>query len=475
MRVVKEQKWRGFGDSVKERMKHIQMPHTYVLLTGILLLVVALTYVIPAGEYTRVFDPVSQKQVVDASSFHFVEGSRPGFFGIFLALQRGYVDAANILFLIIFAYGYVYMLIDNGTLNALIGGLIRALGEKTFLIIPVGMACFGILGSTMGIFEEVYGMVPVFAGIAVALGYDIIVGGAIVFVGVATGFAAATLNPFSVGIAQSIAGVPMFSELTFHTIVFITFQTVAIFYVMWYAKRVKKDPKHSVLYGEQLDGLPSHELTREPMTGRQKICLALFLFTMGMLLYGTTKLGWYIDEIAAMFLMMMIVTGVAGGYGATKICKTFIESTKGMISSVLVVGFTRGIFLVMQDAMIADTIVYGLSSLLHDKSPMLSSVGMLMMQNVINFFITGSSSQAAITMPIMTPVADLVGISRQTAVLAYMFGDGFSDMFWPTACALECGLMGIPLGKWYKFMTPLFLIMMVLQTMFIIISVHIFA
>lgn len=168
------------------------------------------------------------------------------------------------------------MLIDNGTLNALIGGLIRGLGEKTFLIIPVGMAVFGILGSTMGIFEEVYGMVPVFAGIAVALGYDIIVGGAIVFVGVATGFAAATLNPFSVGIAQGIAGVPMFSGILFHTVIFLVFQTVAILYVMWYAKRVKQDPRNSALYGEKLEGLPAHELTKEPMTGRQKICLLLF-------------------------------------------------------------------------------------------------------------------------------------------------------------------------------------------------------
>ncbi|MFR5712945.1 MAG: hypothetical protein ACLUD8_03930 [Clostridium sp.] len=155
--------------TLKQRMQNMKMPHTYVILTGILLLVAALTYLIPAGEYARVLDPVSGREIVDPDSFHFVEGNRPGFFGIFLALQRGYVDAAGILFLIIFAYGYVYMLIDNGTLNALIGGLIRALGEKTFLIIPVGMAVFGILGSTMGIFEEVYGMVPVFAGIAAAL------------------------------------------------------------------------------------------------------------------------------------------------------------------------------------------------------------------------------------------------------------------------------------------------------------------
>lgn len=460
---------------LKDKIQNIKMPHTYVILTMILLTVVALTYIIPAGEYDRILDPVSNKMIVIPESFHFTQGVRPGFFDIFLALQRGYVSAANILFLIIFAYGYVYVLIDNGTLSSLINCLIKAMGSRTYLIIPVSMLAFGILGSTMGIYEEVYGMVPVFVGIAAALGYDVVVGGAIVFVGIATGFAAATTNPFSIGIAQSIAGVPMFSGLGYRVVIFAVFQTVSILYVMWYARRVKAHPEKSVLFGEKLDTLPVHEAEEGAMTVRQKICLSLFVFTIGFLLYGTMKLGWYIDEIAAMFLMMMIITGVVGGYGATKICKTFIKSTQSMVSSMLVVGFTKGILLTMQDAMISDTIVYYLSQLLNGHSQYFSAAGMLAIQNVINFFITGSSSQATITMPIMTPVADIVGVSRQTAVLAYHFGDGFSNMFWPTACALECGLMGVPINKWYKFMTPLFCIMMVLQVVFILISVVVYA
>lgn len=460
---------------IKSRLMNIKMPHTYVILTFILLIMVALTYIIPAGEYDRVLDPVSNKMIVLADSFHYTEGVRPGFFDIFLALQRGYVSASNILFLIIFAYGYVYMLIDNGTLNSMINVLIRALGKRTYLIIPVSMLAFGLLGATMGIYEEVYGMVPVFVGIAVALGYDTVVGGAIVFVGVATGFAAAMTNPFSVGIAQSIAGVPMFSGLGYRAVIFIVFQSVSIAYVMWYARKVKAHPEQSVLFGEKLDALPVQELHSEKMSARQILCLLLFVFTIGTLLYGTTRLGWYIDEIASMFLMMMIITGVAGGYSATKICKTFIKSTQSMVASMLVVGFTRGILLTMQDAKISDTIVYYLSQLLNGHSRYFSSVGMLAIQNIINFFITGSSSQATITMPIMTPVADIVGVSRQTAVLAYQFGDGFSNMFWPTACALECGLMGVPINKWYKFMTPLFIIMVVLQVFFTALSVLVYA
>ena len=152
-----------------------------------------------------------------------------------------------------------------------------------------------------------------------------------------------------------------------------------------------------------------------------------------------------------------------GGSSLNEIWLTFIESTKSVVSSILVIGFTRGILIVMKEALISDTIVYYLSSLLNIGNPVISSIGMLFLQSIINIFINGSSSQATITMPIMAPVADIVGVSRQTAVLAYCFGDGFSDMFWPTNCSLECGLMGIPLERWYKFITPLFLIMTILQ------------
>lgn len=461
-------------ERVRERLSRIKMPHTYVLLTGILLCVVVMTYLIPAGEYDRVLDAASGRMVVLPDSFHYIEGKQPGLFGIFLALQRGYVSAADIMFLIVFAYGYVYMLTENGTLNRAIRVLTRKLGSRTHLLIPVCMFLFGVLGATLGIFEEVYGLISVFMGITVALGYDAVVGGAVVYVGVATGFAAAITNPFSVGIAQSIAELPISSGLWYRVVIFLVFQSAAVWYVMRYAKRVKADPTRSIIYGEQAAVPPAPAEDGGEMTLRQKLCLLLFFVTIGVLLYGTSAWGWYVDEIAAWFLMMMVVTGIAGGYSATEICKSFIESTKSIVPSLLVIGFTRGILITMQEAMISDTIVYGLSKLLGSGNRALAAVGMLFLQNVINFFITGSSSQATITMPIMVPVADIVGVGRETAVLAYCFGDGFSDMFWPTACALQCGLMGIPLNKWYRFMAPLFLIMVVLQTVFIVISAYLY-
>lgn len=457
-----------------KKISNFKMPHTYVILSSLLIAVSILTHIIPSGEYQRILDPVLNKTIVVPNSFEFVQGKSPNIFEIFLNLQRGYIDASDIMFLIIFAYGFVYMLIKNGTMDAALGSLIKFMGNKIEWLIPVCMLTFGLLSSTMGIYEEVYGLIPVFITIGLALGYDRVLGGSIVVVAVMTGFASATLNPFSVGIAQSIAGVPMFSGIGLRIIVFIVFQGVAILYVMRYAKKIKDNPELSVVYGEEIED----DLKKEPeelknisFSFRQKICLLMFFLTIGILLVGTTKYAWYINEIAAMFLMMMVVVGLIGGYSPTEISKVFIEGTKTMVSSMLVVGFTRGIMLTMKDAMISDTIVHYLVSMLHGQSKVVSTLGMLGLQNIIHLFITGSSSQATITMPIMAPAAELIGLSKQTAVLAYQFGNGFSSLFWPTVCAVECGLMGVSLNKWYKFITPLFLIMVLLQIGFMVTAV----
>lgn len=461
-------------ETTEKKKFHFKMPHTYVILVSIMVLMLILTHIIPAGEYDRTEDAFGNTVVVEGS-YHTIDVDAPGIFDLFLALQEGYVDAANIMFLIIFAYGFVYVLTKNGTMDAALGTMVKKIGTRVSLLIPITMFVLGVLGSTMGIYEEVYGLFPVFVGIFMALGYDAIVGGATIFLGVSIGYAAGTTNPYNIAVAQDVAGVELYSGMEFRWVIFAAFEALAIFYVMRYAKKVKAHPEKSVMYGVPMEFTPPdvHDTNGE-FTLRQKLCLLLFFVTIGMLLFGTMKLGWYINEIAAMFLMMAVITGVVSGYSATEICNTYIESTKSVVSSILIIGFTRGILLTMQDAMISDTVVYGLSKLLDSSNKMISAVGMLVLQNVINFFITGSSSQATITMPIMTPVADIVGLNRQTAVLAYCFGDGFSDMFWPTACTLNCGLMGVPLNKWYKFIGPLFFIMVVLQVFFIALSVVVY-
>lgn len=450
-----------FGIRIPEKM-----PHTYILLSCILIFVAIIANFIPAGEFQRIEDPVSGRMVVIPGTFKYIDGNPPGIFDIFVAIQNGFVSAADIIFFIIFAYSFVHIMIKNGTFDAVLGTMIRKLGNKIELLIPVCMLTFGILGATMGLYEEAYGLLPIFIGMAVALGYDPVVGGAIVFIGVSTGFSAAIINPFTVGIAQQIAGVPMFTGSGFRVLCFIVFITASILYTFNYARKVKKDPTKSVLYGTDVNlsyTSTQDELKTKVLTTRNKLCILVFIITIAMLLYGTMELGWYINELAAWFLMMMIVAGKVGGFTFTQIAESLVEAAKAMTFGILVCGFSRGVLQILNESQITDTIVYGLSSMLEGQSTYVSAFGMLGIQNLINFFITGSSSQATITMPIMAPVAELIGLNKQIAVLAFQFGDGFSNMFWPTVVAFECGLMGIPINKWYKFIAPLFVIMVILQ------------
>ena len=445
--------------TLKERIKNFKMPHTYVILVTIMFIVLILTHIIPAGSYERVEDAVTGKMVVVPDSYAYVDTQAPGLFGLFQALEAGYVDAADIMFLIIFAYGFVYVLTKNGTMDAALGTLVRKIGNCVQLLIPITMLILGLMASTMGIYEEVYGLFPVFVGIFVALGYDAVVGGAVIFLGVSIGYAAGTTNPYTIAIAQDIAGVELYSGMGFRWLIFVVTEIIAIAYVMYYARKVKKNPTKSVVYGTELDAVKAKsldELQTASMNIRQGLCLVLFFGVIIFLFYAILNLGWYVDEISAFFLMAMVVAGIISGYSATEICKTFIESTKSMVSSMLIVGFTRGILILMKEGMITDTIVYGLVSLLKNTSTYLSAYGMIIIENIVKLFINGSTSAATITMPILAPTAELVGMSRSIAVLAYQLGHSFADIFWPTSCALCCGLMGVPINKWYKFITPLF-------------------
>ena len=463
--------------NTEKKKFQFKMPHTYVILVAIMVLMLVLTHIIPAGQYDRVEDPVSGMMVVVDGTYHEIDVEAPGIFDLFLALQQGYVESANIMFLIIFSYGFVYVLTKNGTMDKALGTMVRKVGKRVQLLIPITMLVLGILGSTMGIYEEVYGLFPVFVGIFMALGYDAIVGGATIFLGVSLGYAAGTTNPFNIAVAQDVAGVELYSGMGLRWAIFIAFEILAITYLMRYASKVKADPARSLLHGVPIDSVESKgldDLDGIKMTTRQKLCLLEFFGVIAFLTYSVLNLGWYVDEIAALFLMAMVVAGIISGYSATEICKTFIESTKSMVSSMLIVGFTRGITVLMQQGCITDTIVYNLVNLLENASKYVAAYGMLILQNIIKFFINGSTSQATITMPIMAPTAELVGLSKQIAVLAYQFGNGFADCFWPTSCALCCGLMGgVPLNKWYRFVTPLFLMMLVLEFVFMTIAVWI--
>ena len=463
----------------KKKKRSYQMPHAYVIILIIVVFCTALTWILPAGNFERVLDVELDREVVVPGSYTSIESSPVGAWGFFLALYDGMVDAADIIFFIIFASGYVFLLMKTGAINALVGFLLRKLGSKDYLIIPIFMILFGVAGSTFGLYEETYGLIPAFIVIALTLGYDRLLGGAIVVVGVATGFASATLNPFTIGVASSIAGIPLVSpKLTiFRIVAFILFMTLSISYVMRYAKKIRKDPTQSYLYSEPEraldDVLSRDEVMGLEFTTQHKISLFGFALLIAVIAYTTTVLGFYIGELSALFIIWMMVTGILNKMSSKEIADAFIESSSAAIFGSLLVGIARSISIIMTQGNVIDTAVLYLSSAVQNLLPSLSGVGMLVVQNLVNFFIPSGSGQAVVMMPIMAPLSDLVGLSREIAVTAFQFGDGFSNLFWPTAVATECGIMGIGMDKWYKFMAPLFGLIFILQAILIVAGVMI--
>ncbi len=462
-------------------MKNIlKTPHAYVLMFLIVVLCTVLTWVVPAGSFERVFDEELGRELVVPGSYAATDESLPvGPWGMCLRIFSGYVQAADIIIFILFAVSYVSVLTEIGALNALTGWVLKKVGSKDILIIPVFMILFGLGGTTFGMMEETYALIPVFITIGITLGYDRIVGGSIVAVGTGVGFAAATFNPFTIGVASAVAEVDLVTPklLAIRIFTFVLFEALAIWWVMRYARRIRKDPAKSVLYGDAgaLSGtenmVSKEELMNLSFTPQQKISLLGFVLLIGIIIWGVIAKGWYLQEIAALFFAFMILTCLLNKLSGAQIAELYLAGCKSALFGALLVGLARSIEVIMTDSSIIDTVVNALANLVQSLPSQVTAVGMLVVQNVVNFFIPSGSGQAVVMMPIMAPLADLVGQSREVAVLAYQFGDGFSNLFWPTSVALECGLMGIGLNKWYKFFTPLFLIFVALECVILVTAV----
>lgn len=452
----------------------MKVPHTFVLLFALIILAVIGSYIIPAGEFDRAKDPNSGRTVVVSGTFHKVEQNPLSFFDTFISVQKGSIDAADVVFFVFFVYASFYIVLQTGALHSFIGWLLRTLKGKEIVLIPVFMYVFALGGSVFGMYEETFGFIPLFVGLAIAMGYDALVGMSMVSMAVAMGFAAAFMNPFTVGVAQKVAELPLFSGMGFRIIVWFTFVTMAIVYTLVYAHKIKKDPSKSLLVGTDMGKLALNhdELLEKKFSGRDKIILLWVVVIIGLLVWGVIVKGWYFDELAGLFIIMGVFAGFIAGWGPSKIAATFLEGCKDIVFGALVVGLSRGILIVMREAKIIDTIINAMAAPLSYLPRWLAAEGMLVVQTLINFFIPSGSGQAATTMPIMAPLSDLLGIHRQVAVLAFQFGDGFSNILWPTtALPVICSIAKVPIEKWWKYFVPFFGWLILAQAIFIAIAV----
>jgi uncharacterized ion transporter superfamily protein YfcC len=447
--------------------KKFKLPHTFVLLFIILALIAAATWLVPGGKYDTHL--VNGKQLIDPSSFHYIPSAPQGLTALMKAPIKGFVDAALIIGFVLIVGGAFAVLQKTEAVDSMIKSLARAHDSSVFIqkaLIPVFVTMFSIGGATFGMNEEAIPFILIFVPLALALGYDTVTGVSIPFLGSQVGFSAAFLNPFNVGIAQGIAGVPVFSGWGYRLIVWFIATAITIVFLMWYAARVKKTPELSPTYAldlekrrEQPHGLGEFH----GMTGRHKLVLAIFVGSLAIMVGGVVGYDWYIDEIAALFLTMGIVIGLVGKLDSTQIVEGFIQGARDLVGTALVIALARGTMILARDAHIIDTMLHALMPLVQSSSPIFAAWKMFGIQTVINFFIHSGSGQAALTMPIMAPLADLVGVTRQTAILAFQFGEFTTPMI-PTS-GITVGVLAlarIPWITWAKWMIPLQLIYAVL-------------
>ncbi|MCI8510404.1 MAG: YfcC family protein [Lachnospiraceae bacterium] len=436
----------------------------------------AASWVLPAGEFERSVNEAGRSVVVPGT-YHVIASSPVGIFDTVKAVYTGMVDAGSIVFFLFVAAGSIGLVLQTGAVNGVVSSLLGVLkGKARVLIIPVFIIVLGIGASTIGIFSEAFVFIPLFAGICIALGYDAVVGMAIIALGCGIGYSGAAMNPFTVGLAWSLADLPQFSGSGYRVICHIIMVAIASAYTIRYALKVQQNPASSVVYGDDFSKLAvsAEEIKGQKMGVRGTLILLTLAVGIGVIVYGTIRYGWSYAELSAAFLLIGLVSAGIMGWGPSTIAEKIAGNFENIAMPAMMIGIARGILIILQQGQIIDTITYALALPLTYLPSWVSAVGMLVLQTALNFLIPSGSGQAATSLPIMIPLADLLGIPRQTAVLAFQFGDGLSNILWPTAMApIMCGMAGIKMEKWWKWLLPLCGLLFAAQAVLVVVSMWI--
>ena len=453
----------------------IAVPHTYFIIFMILILCAILTYILPAGAYDRVENEAG-RMIVVADSFHQVESNPISLMDFLKAVPSGLEAQAALIFFVFVCGGTFGIFDETNALNVGINKIAHRLNGKETLMIIAITTIFSILGATMAFDPQVIMFIPLGVALARRCGYDAITGIAMVLGGVYIGFSCGALNPYTTAVAQGIAGIPLFSGLGFRVVWQVVTLIFTCAYIIRYAKNVKVTPSLSYCYELELSEKEAHEKAQESFSTKlsvRQILVILVLFGgLGCVVYGSLKLSWGTTDMAAAFFGMGILAGIIGGLGGNKICTSWIKGAKTMVFGALAIGLGRAILIVLENGMIMDTIVSGLSSLLQMLPSSLISLGMLIANVVINFFVPSGSGQATLVMPFMAAIASLTGVTMQTAIVAFQGGEGFSNVVIPTSSTTNAclGAGNVGYEKWIRFAMPMFLIQLAICAVFTIIA-----
>lgn len=433
-----------------------RFPHSLVLIFAMIALAQVATYLLPAGEFQRAADPVSGRMMVTPGTYAAVDAAALPWHSFLTLIPKGLEKGADIIFFVFIVGGVIGVVRATGAIDALIGAAIEKLGDRPLLLVAGMTSLLAVGASTIGMTEEYMPFVPVLVTMCIALRMDAVVAVGIVYSAAAIGYGCAALNPFTVLIAQRIANVPLASNQGLRWALLVVCLSIAIHHVMRYVARIQSDPSRSLVAG--VDYSRGFEMPADQrFTPARLAIIAVFAGAIALFVWGIEAHEWYLTELSAVFFGIALVSAVIGRLAPNKVASEFCSGAAEMTTTALLIGFARTIEQVLNEGRVIDTVIHGLAQPLQEASPELASLGMLAVQSVTNFFIPSGSGQAYVTMPIMAPLSDIVGVSREVAVLAFQFGDGFTNMIVPTNAVLMgmLALGRIPYERWLRFVVPL--------------------
>ena len=435
--------------------------NTLVVIFTIVVIACLLTWIIPAGQFSRVKDAATGRNVVDPLSFHYVETSPVNPLLIPLHIAKGAHSSVDLLFLLLCAGAAFRVVIASGAMHSSIGTLALKYKDRKSVFVLSMFVLFCFIMLIEGLIDFV-AFAPVLVMICLALGLDSITAIAIMTGGTAVGFATGMLQPSTTLIAQELAGLAPYSGLWYRAICFVLYMILTGFLIWRYTVKISKDPSKSPMYDlDKTSALGDPEVIRSygPMTLSKWFVTLSTVFFIVMMIFGSIRLGWRYLEMAACFIGLAVTAGACAKMSPSEISKNFIEGARSMMLAFFLVASARAISSILADGRILDTIVYGLSEVLKRVPAVLQAPAMFIANLLINVVIPSGSGQAAAVMPIMLPLADIIGMTRQTAILAFNFGDGFCNWVIPTSTALMAvlGIVNMPYERWMKYSWKVFL------------------
>lgn len=467
------------GKEIKKQLevKQFKLPDTYVIMVGIMFFAALLTYIIPAGTYEFMIDPVSGNEVLNPDTFHYVTRTPTTLLQFLQAPLKGLKKQSSMILAVIVICSCFRVVNDTRALDHFFTTAINTFKGKAMLLIPVIMALFGFLGSTGALVNSTVAFIPIGLVVASQLHMDRVAAMAIIYLATFAGFGSSFMSVNSVQVAQEIAELPILSGAEFRMVVSAIIVCVSIAYTMRYAKKIIKDPTKSVLYGTAqygFDGVVDEKIEAK-LTWQDIVIVILTFGGFGVFVYGAINLDWGQDMMCAFMLFIAVVSGLLAKMTPDEIAKSFKNGTKGIVPGMILVGFATCISIILTDGQIIHTIIHAVAIPLSKLPGPISAIAMFLFNLVFNFFVCSASGQAAIVMPIMTPLADAVGITRQVAVLAYQYGDGLSNTIFPVSSTFiaSLGIAGVPYERWLKFQLPLFAVWVVIASIAISVAVMI--